>query len=386
MAFPELRLLGRWTNTNASTGAGKQANTTWSPPPILTTEPALPQGMLKDTEVGEVALVVAYSPTSPNGAVDDLNDIQLVLDGSPYDYVHLSGRQDTSMVPPLARLRSGKPLWLGSPTWDRNGHPNDAVTATCPKFTESVTVNAIAGAAGIADDYTIDVYGYVYDAADLAALMPVYAPGDIVFPDRLNGRTLTIPGKIVTATGGSWLTNWKQLPGGTEQAISDTSARVFPLVRHARNANATAVSQEYQYQYQNSSESPAVQFSRDNLYFKLTKSQALIARRFGVKSPAPTASGAQLLTAYLSTPSEAQKRHPEGGIPADYNLGTTNFGLAAGETNKFDGVPDLPQGPQLIWGETGYPTTIDNGQSVAANAITVAFVATLIESGAGNVI
>ena len=378
MAYPELRLLGRWTHTGT-----QNANTTWSPAPVETTEPSLPQGMLNGKQVGEVAFPVIYSPTSASGAVDDLEYVQLVLDGQPYPYIYLSGRQDTNMAPAPGRIRRNLQLNFGKSFVGRNGQPNAPLQATLPKFTQSVTVNAIAGGTNITDDYTVELWGFVYDAVQLATLVPVYAFPAQNVPDPLNGRSFIVPAREISAMG-DWTKNWKKLGGGLQQSTVD--GQIHKLIRRARNLNATTASQGYRFQYQNSSATPAVQNPQDNLYWQLSANQAILAERLGVRSPMPTSTGAALLGAWIDTPSEPNHQHPVGGMPVDFNLNEYNFGLAQGETNKFDAVPQLPQGEQLLTDETAYVTVVDNGQSVAANALMVAFVGTLVETGAGGVI
>ncbi len=380
MASPELRLLGRFTNSNtASTGLGKAASTFWSPPPLLETSPSLPQGMLNGKQVGEVAFVVVHSPVTATGTVEDLQYVQLVLDGQDYPYIWLSGRQDTSMAPPPEQVRSGRILRFGLPFMSRNGKPASLLDATCPKFITSVVPKAWAGDTAITQDYTIDIWGYVYDSVWLAGEVPVYQVPDVRIPDPLNGRSFTVKGINVPAKG-DWRNNWKALQGGTKQSTV-TQTPVYPLIRRARNANATTVNQGYRYQYQNSSSSPAVENPQDNLFFVMAANQALLLERLGVVGPAaPNSTGYDLLSTWVQTGSEPQQRHPEGGIPADYNLGVTRFGLAKGETNKFDGVPDLPQGQQLLTNETAYITTVDNGTSIPANDIMVAIAGKLVGS------
>ena len=378
MAYPELRLLGRWTHTGT-----QNANTYWSPAPVETTEPNLPQGYLTGKQVGEAKYMVVYSPVSAGGAIDDLQAVQLVLDGEPYSYIWLSARQDTNMAPAISRIRRNPLLSFGEPFLNRNGQVNAPTLATCPKFTDTITIQTLAGASNVTDDYTVEVWGYVYDSPLLAALAPVYGFGEQIIKDPGNSRQFVIPAKTVVA-GGDWKTNWKKLPGGAQQNVDQGA--IHKLIRQARNKNATTASETYKFQYQNSSNSPAVTYQHQNLYWSLTANQAILAERLGVRSPQPSSTGAELKAAWIETPSESQHRHPQGGIPAGYNLNEINFGLAQGETNKFDAVPLLPQGPQLLWNEVAYPTVVDNGTSVAADALMMAFVGTLVQTGSGNVI
>lgn len=377
MAYPELRLLGTWTHTGTLA-----ANTSWAPPALETTDPQLPQGYLAGNQVGEVAFAVIYSPVEANGTVDDLSFVRLVLDGQVYPYIVLSGRQDTAMAAPLNRIRRGKVISFGQPTIGRNGNPGNPLEATCPKFIKWASIEATAGATAVNANFIVQLYGYAYDAVALASQMPEYSVPNFNIQDALNNRTFKVMGRLVEAKG-NWKGNWKTLMGGTQQQPASGSV-IHPLVRFARNANATSANSAYQFQYQNSSETPAVAAAHNNLYFDLAEDQAILAKRFGIRSPQPTSAGAALAAAWIQTGSEQQQRHPQGGMDVAFDANSFSFGLGMAETNKFDAVPELPQGDQLLWNEVAYPTVVDNGKSVAANAVMIAFAGLLIENGAGN--
>lgn len=385
MAVPELTLLGKFTNSNANTGLGKAANTTWSPPAVQTTSPSLRQGMLNTTEVGEVLFMTVEPAEDSTGTSYDLPYVQLVLDGEPYDPIVLDGGKLRNMAPRPNRLRRGNPVTFGLPTLNPQGKPNPWFQITCPKFTESVVPQVIVGATAVEADYTIYIWGYIYDATWLATQMPMVGGNALVVPDPLNDREFRVPGYAVAAKNGSWLSQWKTLPGGPTQGFS-AGAQLYKLVRRARNSNATTASQAYNFQYMNSSDSPAVARARDNLYWNLTENQAILLERFGVRGPQPSASGADLLAAWVETSSEKQQRHPQGGVDVSYLNNQLRFGLAQGRSDTYDPVPPLTQGTQLLWNERAYSTVVDNGTSLAADTITLAVVARVIQTGSGNTI
>lgn len=363
MAYPERTLLGRWKHTGTLA-----ANTSWSPAPVQVTSPNLAQGLLNGKQVGEVEYGVCYSATSQSGVPDSLDRLQLVLDGDLYPYVWFTPRQNLNMIPPPNRIRRGKVLTLGSPFVGQNGAIAGLLDGTCPKFINSCTVQAYAGASDVTHDFTIELWGYVYDSVDLAKRVPVYNPPDVEIPDPLNGRVFTVVGRQVLADG-DWRGAWLGLSGGLQQGLA-TQTPVFPMVKRARNANATTASEAYVPQYQNSSNSPAVSHPQDNMYFNLNTRQAILLKRFGVVGPAaPNSTGYDLLNAWVATVSEAQRQHPDGGIPAGYNRSEIRYGLVRGETNLFDALPELPQGQQLITNEVAYPTFIDNGTQVPADDV-----------------
>jgi len=371
MAYPELRLLGRWTRSASALGS-QGALTVWSPPPVLTTSPNLPQGKLNGKQVGAVAYVVVHPPV--NGTTyEDLARVQLVLDGQPYPWVWYHGRKDLNMAPDPTKVRVGSILYLGDPPYDEINGPADPLNNTAPKFIDSVTVNCWAGSSAITQDYTVEVWGWVYDSVKLAGLMPVYSPGNVTVADVTTGRTFTAAIPAIPAQG-DWRGAWTSLPGGPQQGAGGGTP-IYPLVRRAKNANATVPSQAYVPQYENSSQTPAVEFATDNLYFNLNARQALLIKRMGFVGPvAPNSGGYDLLSAWLETPQEGEhERHPNGGIPADYQLGRTKFGLVPGTSDRYAGVPEL-ETPILVTNEIAYPTVVDNGVSVPALAIAFALV------------
>ena len=384
MAVPELTLLGKWTNTGSSTSAGKAANTTWSPAAVQTTEPALRQGMINTNEVGEVLYVTMDPPVDAAGNTYDLPYVQLVLDGVEYPWIVLDGGKTRLMAPNPAKLRRSQVLMFGRPLVNPQGAANSVLEITCPKFTQNVAPQVIVGGTAVDADYTVYIWGFVYDAAWLATQVPVVG-GGFAIPDLLNDRKFSVAGYGVAAQNGSWRSRWKSLPGGPDQGFQN-GAIINKLIRRARNSNATTASQAYNFQYQNSSSSPAVAKARDNLFWELTDTQAILLENFGVRGPQPTSGGADLLAAWVDTPTETQKRHPQGGVDVSYLNNQLRFGLAQGRADTYDPVPALPQGPQLLWNERAFLTVVDNGTSLPADSITLAAKATVIQTGSGNAI
>lgn len=383
MAVPELTLLGKWTNSNASSGAGKAANTTWNPAAVQTTEPALRQGMINTNEVGEVLYMVVEPAEDSTGTSYDLPYVQLVLDGVVYEPIVLDGGKARNMAPRPNKLRRGLPIMFGLPVLNSQGRPNPWFEITCPKFTSTVSPQVIVGGTAVDADYTVYIWGFVYGAQWLAAQMPVIGGGGAKFADPLNAREFVVGSYELAAQGGSWRSQWKSAPGGPNQGYG-AGATVYKLVRRARNSNATTASQAYNFQYQNSSNSPAVARARDNMFWELTPTQAILLQNFGVRGPQPTSAGADLLAAWVNTPEEVQKRHPQGGVDVSYLNNQLRFGLAQGRADTYDPVPPLTQGTQLLWNERASLAVVDNGTSLAADSITLAMVAKVIETGSGN--
>lgn len=381
--YPELQLLGRWTRSASSLG-NQGADTVWSPPPTMTNDPNLPQGKLNGTQVGAVAYVVVHSPVD-GGTIEDLNRVQLVLDGKPYSLIWFFGRKDYLTAPDPRKVEVGSPLWLGEPPYTDQDGPAGPLQNTAPKFIDSVTVNAYAGDTAITQDYTVEIWGWTYHSVKLAGLMPSYGGQSVVVSDILSGKSFTVNVPSVAAAG-DWRGAWTALPGGPQQG-SGNGTPIHKFIRRARNANATTAGETYIPQYENSSLTPAVEFADDNLYFTLNARQALLLEGWGVDGPsAPNSGGYDLKAAWIQTPAEGDhQRHPRGGRPADYQLGTTRFGLIPGATDRYAGIP-LLDAPLLATDETAYLTFVDNGTSVPAKNVAMTVVGTLLgPDGQGGV-
>lgn len=377
--YPELQLLGRWTHTGTLS-----AGNSWSPAPIAPNSPNLPQGKLNGNQVGAVAFAVIHSPVDGT-TIQDLDRVQLVLDGQPYPNVWYEGKKSSLTAPDPRKVRVGEVIWLGDAPYTQDGGPADPIKNTAPKFIDSVSVKAYAGTSDITADFTAEVYGWVYNSVKLAGFMPVYGGVTVPVYDALTGHAFNVEVPQVEASG-DWRGAWTALPGGGQQS-SGNGTPISKIVRRAQNANATVASENYRPEYLNSSDSPAVKYSDDNLYFTLNARQALLIEGWGVNGPvAPNSSGNDLKAAWIQTPDESgHGQHPRGGRAADYQLGTTRFGLIPGATDRYAGISRLDV-PILSTNETVYLTFIDNGTSIAADDVSMAFIATLLgPTGQGGV-
>ena len=235
--YPEVQLLGRWTHTG-----NQPADTAWSPAPVQTTEPNLPQGQLNGKQVGAVAFAVVHAPVDGT-TIQDLDRVQLVLDGNDYPYVWYWGRKDYLTAPDPRKVRTGSVIWLGDPPYSQEAGPSDPLHNTAPKFIDSVSVKAWAGSSAVTANYTVELYGWVYDSIKLAGLMPQYGGQNVTVTDIGTGRTQTIIVPTVDAAG-DWRGAWTALPGGPQQG-NGNGTPIYRFVRRARNSNATTASQAY---------------------------------------------------------------------------------------------------------------------------------------------
>jgi hypothetical protein len=381
--YPEIQLLGRWTRSAATLGT-QDPNTVWSPPTILTNNPQLPQGQLTDRQVGAAAYLVIEPPQSGT-TYESLDRVALVLDGTEYPLVWYDGTKPTLTAPNPRKVRYGQIIWLGQPPYTQETGPAAPLDNTAPKFINSVSVNCYAGNTAITTDYTVEVWGWVYDSVKLASLMPTYGGANITMTDESTGATFTVVVPTISAAG-DWRGAWTSLPAGPQQG-GGNGTPIYPFLRRARNANPTTVNTAYIPEYQNSSQSPAVEHAHDNLYFQLNARQALLITAWGVNGPlAPNSGGYDLYAAWIDTPSEAgHPRHPRGGRPAQYQDSTTRFGLLAGASDRYAGIPQLDT-PVLVTNETAYLTFVDNGVSIPALQVTMALSGILLgPTGQGGV-
>jgi hypothetical protein len=362
----ELRLLAEFVNTNtASTGLGKAPNTQWSPPPVTTVDPALPQGMLDSNQLGEVAFLEIISPVDAQGNPQDLHAVTLVLDNKPVDEnIWISGRDDTNMAPRRSRVWGSNIYSFGKSVVQAMKEQNAGglpawLTATCPKFTSSVSVECTAGATAITENYRVRIWGYAYTLSYLATAMPSFGGVDAVIKDQLNSRTLPAISKGTIFGGNDWSGNWASLPAGLSQGMPS----IWPMIRFAANAVATSAGQPYIYQFQNSAATPGVTEKDQNLYFNLGANEALVIRGLGIKAVA------NQLSAWVQTKSQAQTRHPAGGIPAGFYNNDVNFGAKQGISGAYDAIPRLAD--VVIWNEIAYPTTLDSGISIPSSVVPV---------------
>lgn len=390
--YPELTLLGRFRHTgNFSAGSS------WQPTPVRTTEPNYYQGMLNGKQVGELKRVVIRSPVSATGAADAIGRMQVVLDGgSPSQYISLDASLGTAMAPDPADVDTSASVAydFGDSIWDPNGRPRGLDRALCPKFhTSAVPIFYADASTTITDPFEAEFWGYIYDSTDLAKIMPVYNPPDVEIVDVLNDRSYMLRGRPIAADG-DWRGNWTKLPGGPAQTMEprpsdgNRTTKVLALARTSTNLNTIGTTSAYEFNYSGSGSVQGVSDPIQNLYWNLSRQQAILLQRFGVVGPLPTnaSPSADLLTAWVETPSEVQKRHPAGGIPTNYWRNSLRYGLRSGQEKRFLAVPLLPQGPQLLTNEVAYPTVIAQGAAVAASAVSVAVTGIYAASGDENTI
>jgi len=338
MEHYELRLLADYTHT------GVQAANTWAKP-----SPRTVLGELERDERAEVVYAEVVQSPVDGGAEEPLRKIIPVLDTQKFDpYVSLSGTLSSVMTPPKRSIWGGNLYSFGTPM------SNNPLLSTTLKYSESITIECLAGASAITGDYRVRLWGYVYKVDELATVF-----GSMLFPaqmiDRARRRTLTLNKPAIPVTGDSW----KTLPGGKDQSIP----KINPFVRFAYNLLATdGKSGDYQFRY----ETGNVGDSDENMYFEFTDLDALLIVGLGIRADAP---GHLAHTGLLI----AGDYHPKGLMPTTYADNPLHFGLVypfihtgLPEVPFFYAIPKLEK-PYLIWKEKGMVVARDDGTAVAIN-------------------
>ncbi len=349
MEHYELRVLADYTHTGA-----QAANTTAKPTPrdVL--------GELERDERAEVVFAEIFSPID-GGAEEDLKKIIPVLDGEKYgEYVSLSGISSSVMAPPKRSIWAGKLYSFGTPM------SNNPLLSTTLKYSESITLECLAGAAQITADYRIRLWGYVYKVTELPRVF-----GTMLFPaslvDRARGRSLIIAKDAIPVDGDTW----KTLPGGKDQSIP----KINPFIRFAYNKVATDGMQgDYQFRYDTGN----VDDSNENMYFDFNALNALLVVGLGIRADA----AGHLAKTALKI---AGDYHPKGLIPTDYDDNPLHFGLVYPFIHT--GLPEVPfyyaipklERPYLIWGEIGMVVVKDDGTAVAINDLIACITGTRVE-------
>jgi hypothetical protein len=350
MEHYELRLLADYTHT------GVQAANTWARP-----SPRTVLGELERNERAEVIFAEVVQSPVDGGAEEPLRKIIPVLDGEKFgSYVSLSGALSSVMAPPKRSVWGGRLYSFGTPM------SNNPLLSTTLKYSESITIECLAGANPITGDYRIRLWGYVYKEAELPTVF-----GNMLFPasliDRARGRTLVLSKAAIPVNGDTW----KTLPGGKDQSIP----KINPFVRFAYNLLATdGIQGDYQFRY----ETGNVSDSDENLYFEFNDLNALLVVGLGIRADAPghlAKTGLRIAGDY----------HPKGLIPTDYADNPLQFGLTypfifntLPENPFFYAIPKLER-PYLIWNEIGFVLVKDDGTAVAVNDLIACITGTRIE-------
>lgn len=188
----------------------------------------------------EVRRVEIYPPLDGDGLPEDLDVVQLMVEGSSYDHIFLKGRADKCMAPPVDERSFRVATNLGTPMYQAlNGRVPTAIEATCPKVgpAKTVGVRVVAGASAITADFEVDLLVAKYDSIEqLRAIIGTEYDAGYRLRDPERDKLLEVPKMIPVEPE-----NWSKMPGGVKQE----APMVYPYIRYAHNKIPTTASTDY---------------------------------------------------------------------------------------------------------------------------------------------
>lgn len=357
MEHHELRILYDWT---IPLGTLPHVANTWQNP-----TPRAGGGELEKDEVAEVVFCEIVPPVTGPGVTELLRRVVINLDDVECPYISISGIRDHLMCPPKQHIWGNK-LWsFGTPA------SNQPLLNTTLKYTDRVSISALAGAANITTQYRIILWGFVYKHRELPGVFgTMQFPATIV--DKARGRILTLAKSPIMVSAQTW----KQLPGGKNQSVP----KVNPYGRFAFNFAATDGAQgEYPFRF----ETAQVLNASEDMYWDFGPMDALLIKGVGMYAGVP---GTNLNWTYLMIDGDI---HPKGGLPTMPGWPTRplNNPIRYGWGSPvwpvilplYYAVPLLDRA-MLVWNEKAYLACRDSGVGVvAANAVVACVTGTRIE-------
>lgn len=327
-------------------------------------------GELDSNEVAEVVYMEIYPPVNA-GTPEDLEQIQLVLDGKTNENGNIIGTDTHNMFPPTTNILNNDPLNntapiilnFGMPMIDAMNTSAPLLRATCPKLADTVTVRAVAGSSGINVNFRIRLWGYRYERDQLEQNLGQNLGGTVSINDSRNLRTLSFEKDNIPITHD----NWTQLPGGLDQKVP----KITKLIRYAFNANPTTANIPYQFRFDTGN----TQLEEENMRFEFDRfNDALLIERFGIRDQS-----GNLFESFISVDGEDR---PESRIPTTQNNNSILFGqaqpLLAASSNLYYPLKRFDKS-YLVWNDIGYVAAVDDGTPVPANNMIAGISGILIE-------
>ena len=327
----------------------QSAGSTWNSPAYT----------LEKDEAAEITHMEIFPPVTADGTAEDLRSVVPIIDDVAIEeYVSLSGRYESVMMPPVRNILNTSPLqrqpsivWFGEPC------VADPLRNTTLKSKRSIAVRTIAGDTSVTADYRIRVWGVLYKTESAVKKVfgeSVYGIPSVIL-DANREKTIRFTKKAVSVS----LTRFDQLSGGVKQE----KPIIMPLFRYAYNAKPTTANVEYEFNYT----AKDVANTWENLFFDLNEEEAVFIKGIGVK----TVPNLKYLGIRIG-----DKRYPKPELfRVDCPSNPFNFGhaypLFPRDMPIFLPLVTLPYG-YLIHGEKGRIIVKDNGISIPANRIVAA--------------
>lgn len=290
------------------------------------------------------------------------------------DEIFVPGTSEINMLPPWQRARNKQLIRFGKPA------STNLLESTTLKYKKSCRPVVLAGTGGIGNDFTIKLHSYVYKPAAFG-MRGVFGTlnGIISIVDATRNRTLSLTkldlaGKVVSPD------IWDLLPGGRSQS----TPKVFPLMRYAYNAKATVVNKDYNFDY----DAAEVSEARRDLWFEPKDDKIIIIEALGVKPVGDSHFTALKISGGYMPSAKFYTKGAVGIVPEVNPLffGNANLWLGLGY-DEFIVPPRLADPHVIMATSTGVPggykesggVIHQTSVAVAANNICVAVAGKVIE-------
>ena len=295
----------------------------------------------------EVRRMEIYSPVTGGGVSQELDYVQLMVEGSSYDHVFLRGKYDQCMAPPVDERSFRVATNLGVPIYQTP--VASAIRMTCPKVApkKSLGVRVVAGGTDITEDFEIDLLVVKYKGIDtIRALLGDTYDAGVYLKDVERGKVASVPKTIpVTAE------NWNKLPGGVNQSVP----MVHPYIRFALNSKATTPSTAYAFNF----DTEKVEREDMDMAWTFDSSEGIVMNQIGVY---PHINSRQTWW-YMDG------RDRPGEAPFQTTL--TKNKLPLGTQDQKQGPYSLKRSP-LFWDMKAEIRHMDNGTLIPINGVMVA--------------
>jgi hypothetical protein len=355
---------------------------------------------------GEIWMIEIIPPLNSNLVPEDVTEIWLTVDGTPYQkYLNIHGTGTCLFYPVRDRVYGGhrNQVALGKPFWKvalsgLGGHKSNSmpIDSTTIKYNNRLglnikTVNGFTGAGN--GGLTVRLIGFYYQPGDLTYLYPGWQ--NTIQVQTVARDFLGLPPLNTTYVPPATLDldSWRQLPGGTGQTGGPI---INPYVHSSWNALATTLGQRYVMSQFNSLGGKSGQvldeFSDLGVEFAGTN-HALLVRDWGVTVLSRPANLGRIGWVIDGTEVPQGLGSSLAGIPVtdsynDYSFGDTgpysgDEGTGTGFSNKYKPIPQMPGEALLLYGQNAAPFIADNGSAVIpAAAVVTAYQGVLIENAA----
>lgn len=321
----------------------------------------------------EVAELFAVEIVNPND--EPIEGLWLKLDDALEvdDELFVPGNSEINMLPPWQRARNKQLIRFGKPA------STNLLEGTTLKYKKNCRPIVLAGTGGIANDFTIILHSYVYKpgAFDMRGIFGTL-DGIIRIVDATRNRTLSLTksdlvGKKVSAA------IWDLLPGGRSQS----SPKVFPLMRYAYNAKATAVNKDYTFDY----DADEVSEARRDLWFEPKDDKIIIVEALGVKPMADSHFTALKISGDYMPSAKFYTKGADGPDPELNPLffGNANLWLGLGY-DEFIVPPRLADSQVIMASSTGIPNGYKESGGVIHQTTVAAAINSICVAVAGKII